>query len=682
MTDILLSVVSEAKHAFPTLSQLSETDVDDIWSNVSSFVERQMSLQKGVHINGLGRFTFCQQKMDVGSKYVLIQRPVFLLSEKLSQAHGLKQVKPQIAAGDVPEVPLNFSALAAESPFERDVIEGCIRETLMLLLRAVASQRSVLFTFRGIGVLVFRNSKVKMHFYKDFVTSMDGSGKALWALSNRPGTSNSLLSEKFYSQDRPGTSNTIHLPHITSRAESVHGKTYKPSSALDSVEEQEKGASEIQCQSKSRKGSATTKDNGVSLIDKLYTKPTKSPQTIDRTTEQPVQTSLRATNVRNERSAQFSLTCQDHKRAGQELCYLCMQRAKINNPLYLSEERQREEDEEARLLLLLENHKDHQYLQDVQAEKNQIRENHKKVAAFNLEVAEALKKKRSTRSSHFHPSYIFGGRLDTPPNLLNRQNYQEDLRRQASCLVQNQKLNQQSQDLIDHLQQVQLSHEIGRQKAQFLKEKHKNSESYKKALDTQVQVEQVKPKVHFKKRLLFPPIKKDSDRTERTEQAGEYQGTGIPARMSDSVGPFFGVLDSNPEDLAVQRHMAQAVQQEQLWTTTHRKQEAMFNKLMQLKREREMLKRNHKELMEEHISHYEKLCNLRKSLEMTWSRSANLKRQRDKEEREFIRSGSRLLISQCEQYRRCTQCKRTPANSGESNLWKETHFIPESRLMV
>ena len=77
---------------------------------------------------------------------------------------------------------LNFSALAAESPFERDVIEGCVRETLMLLLRAVASQRSVLFTFRGIGVLVFRNSKVKMHFYKDFLSSMDG--RVLWALSN------------------------------------------------------------------------------------------------------------------------------------------------------------------------------------------------------------------------------------------------------------------------------------------------------------------------------------------------------------------------------------------------------------------------------------------------------------------------------------------------------------------
>lgn len=86
----------------------------------------------------------------------------------------------------MPEVSLNFSALTAESLFDRDVIEGCVRETLILLLRAIATQRSVLFTFKGIGVLVFRNSKVKMHFSKDFLSSMDGGGggRALSSLGN------------------------------------------------------------------------------------------------------------------------------------------------------------------------------------------------------------------------------------------------------------------------------------------------------------------------------------------------------------------------------------------------------------------------------------------------------------------------------------------------------------------
>ena len=87
-------------------------------------------------------------------------------------------------AEDVPVVPLNHAALSAESPFERDTVEGCVRETLLLLLRAVAGGRAVLFTFQGVGVLCFRHGKVKMKFYRDFISSMDGSGRLLWALSN------------------------------------------------------------------------------------------------------------------------------------------------------------------------------------------------------------------------------------------------------------------------------------------------------------------------------------------------------------------------------------------------------------------------------------------------------------------------------------------------------------------
>ena len=81
-------------------------------------------------------------------------------------------------------VPLNFTALSTESPFDRDVVEGCIRETLLLLLRAVSTQRAVVFTFRGIGVLSFHHSNVKMKFCKDFISAMDGTGKLLWALTN------------------------------------------------------------------------------------------------------------------------------------------------------------------------------------------------------------------------------------------------------------------------------------------------------------------------------------------------------------------------------------------------------------------------------------------------------------------------------------------------------------------
>jgi len=56
-----------------------------------------MCSQKGVHIPNLGTFTFVNKKMDVGNnKFILIQRPVFALSEKFAQTHALTCTKHHI----------------------------------------------------------------------------------------------------------------------------------------------------------------------------------------------------------------------------------------------------------------------------------------------------------------------------------------------------------------------------------------------------------------------------------------------------------------------------------------------------------------------------------------------------------------------------------------------------------
>ncbi|VTJ85751.1 Hypothetical predicted protein, partial [Marmota monax] len=47
----------------------------------------------GVHISGFGTFTFTRQKLEMGNKFILIQRPVFIMAEKLLQTHGLSQNK-------------------------------------------------------------------------------------------------------------------------------------------------------------------------------------------------------------------------------------------------------------------------------------------------------------------------------------------------------------------------------------------------------------------------------------------------------------------------------------------------------------------------------------------------------------------------------------------------------------
>lgn len=69
---------------------------------------------------------------------------------------------------DVPVVSLNFSSLSADSPYERHCVEGCVRKTVLVLLRAASSLPSVAHTFPRIGVLTFQQSRVKMIFYRDF----------------------------------------------------------------------------------------------------------------------------------------------------------------------------------------------------------------------------------------------------------------------------------------------------------------------------------------------------------------------------------------------------------------------------------------------------------------------------------------------------------------------------------
>ncbi|XP_016422102.1 coiled-coil domain-containing protein 81-like [Sinocyclocheilus rhinocerous] len=202
----------ERKH-LSTLSRLSDDDIDHIWSLVSCFIKQQMFMRKGVYILGLGTFTFCQQKLNLGNKHILIQRPVFILAEKLSHYYGFKQIKPQ--ATDVPVGPLNFSALSAEGPFQRDAVERCVRETLHLLLRAAATRPSVSHAFPGIGVLTFRQSRVKMLFCRDFISALDGTGKLSSASASRPESRNSRESKRRCNVPRPATFSGATLPRIS-----------------------------------------------------------------------------------------------------------------------------------------------------------------------------------------------------------------------------------------------------------------------------------------------------------------------------------------------------------------------------------------------------------------------------------------------------------------------------------
>ena len=79
-------------------------------------------------------------------------------------------------------VPLNFSQLSQEIPYDRDTIEQCIREIVGALTRSIASNRPIDLTFPSIGRLQVHGSKAKVIFFKNFVNRMEGSGKLVESL--------------------------------------------------------------------------------------------------------------------------------------------------------------------------------------------------------------------------------------------------------------------------------------------------------------------------------------------------------------------------------------------------------------------------------------------------------------------------------------------------------------------
>jgi nucleoid DNA-binding protein len=164
--------------------KLKDSDVIQIWDEVSSYIFKFMVQSKGVTIPNFGTFTFIQKKIEIGNnKFILAQRPAFVIAEKFSQTHGLSAHK-QTVSGQIPIHPLNYSSIAQETAFTRDDVDACVRHVLQVFNRSIQSGKNVEFKFNSIGQLTIRNGKIKMIFYKDFVNSCDASGKVVNDMQN------------------------------------------------------------------------------------------------------------------------------------------------------------------------------------------------------------------------------------------------------------------------------------------------------------------------------------------------------------------------------------------------------------------------------------------------------------------------------------------------------------------
>uniref|UniRef100_A0A8C0AKG5 Coiled-coil domain containing 81 n=1 Tax=Bos mutus grunniens TaxID=30521 RepID=A0A8C0AKG5_BOSMU len=561
---ILPSLQDVGRHLLPTLPSLSQEEVSTIWGNVSEFVERQLSLHKGVQIPGLGTFTFMRQKLEVGNKkFFLIQRPVFIMAEKLVQIHGLKQNR------------------------RPDTVDS------------VLSSRENLGK-RPSNVLAFPRIELKEMENKppmETIAEEDGQNEQkkdkLKDQSDKEVGVPEILSPKT-AQDRPAVSSAkgtnVRLPN--------------------KLEQNGSGGKNMNLESASFPGG---------LKNDHAMKPKISPGT----------------------------SCKDHHRAGQEMCYICLQRAQRNSPLYYTAERRRREMEDEQLIQEYLVLKDQETIFKEQMRNLASREQNQKNAAYNLGVAEAIRIHKNEKPE-FYKSFLFDKRPLSPEiSAFKQEEYSQSLLKQMDHRREKDIKQRQNRELMDRLEQVQLTEELAAQRAKYIKDKMEETQCYKRALDAQIK--------------------------NRCPQ--------LPVFEPDSSKPIFGKNEG--EMMVEKRKRDQNYMKHQMEAAANHKRRAILHQLVDQKRDLLMLQRTHQEHLADRNAELERVNRINQSLQDDWERSAVMKKHRDLEEKAFERASDKLfLLDQCEKYRRCKQCQRRTSNRGESNLWPLNKYMHGSRLFV
>ena len=114
-------------------------------------------------------------------------------------------------------------------------METCIHEVIQAMSRLLAAKGSIHLEFCNIGRLFIRENKVKMRFFREFITMLDSSGEMETAF--RPGTTQtelSIMSDPSFS--RPDTQALI-LPRIVETSRAGTSLSLEVSSVADSKDD-------------------------------------------------------------------------------------------------------------------------------------------------------------------------------------------------------------------------------------------------------------------------------------------------------------------------------------------------------------------------------------------------------------------------------------------------------------
>jgi len=726
---------SARSNKFSTLRKLSSSDQDvfDVWDNVSQIIEYQMRRHKAVNIPGLGSFTFTTSKLDVGhNKFILIQRPVFVLSEKLVRTHRLTQSRYHVP-GEIPVLQLNFTALSYELNLDRDLVEASIKEVVNALSHNIEKNRSCEFAFTTIGNLIITNGTAKMKFLPSFLEKMGQREGALGVIEDRPGTANSVLSDKtiVLPKIQPGQDiqlsspknsdlyilkeeeapiddeNTVGkitprdlktppkdrkkkeviTPTLTPLKKVELGEPSTPPSSAPTPRRNVKRTVVVR-DPRSECGSRTPSTSSIplqhkasrsSLLNLLTNRPIGSPS---KTKPKPCQVA-----TKNEK-------CDSCNASLNDFCYLCYQRDNRNVPVYFDVERNREEQDEDRLLQAYTLLQDKVALQAEQDKKIKNRKDAQAIAGFNLKVAEELKAQKDVRDGSFERSYVFKNRPVTPPHYVRQEDYADDLHQQVTERKNRDEALAQDNKKVERVEQKKLAEELKNQWEEYLSNKSQKSTQYRQALDAQVAAKKIIDQEAAEaaesrgRRYSLPhpnvvfPFQKSLRVRNHDANMMSYKSSELPAAYPDSQGPIFGMCDTDDKKRSERRKRAQALYQNQVEMAEKKRETTIIQNAKVMKEEEELLRKTKADLLDETLVRNSLNLQQRKELEKTWAVHDMHKKAKELEEKLRARSPGLLLQEQCDKYASCNQCTRKQANYGRSNVWSESRYVSGSRLMV
>ncbi|XP_009688757.2 coiled-coil domain-containing protein 81-like [Struthio camelus] len=93
-------------------------------------------------------------------------------------------------------LPVYHHKMRLEPFFRKRTVERCMEETLICLSRLLEYACDVDFVFRDIGVLVIREMRVRMRFYREFLETLDQTGTLVEALLSDPVTKDSVITDR------------------------------------------------------------------------------------------------------------------------------------------------------------------------------------------------------------------------------------------------------------------------------------------------------------------------------------------------------------------------------------------------------------------------------------------------------------------------------------------------------